>query len=603
MHDINKDILRNKINFGDIVLREFPPHKLRIIENKPINGLDTETLKGYSKLLADSTGDFLLDGDINDILYYLTKRKFENAYNFFFNLNYDTNAILKFLDKSQLVELKEENETYHNQYKIVYIPKKLLAISRGKHSYNYYDVAQFFNGSLNKNAKTYLDLDKYQNSYKEIDGAVLGNSLEFWENNIPMIIEYCINDCVLTKKLGELLHKTVKKAIGINPKTYMSKASLSKTYSKKIIKLPITQLLPNGVLNYSFNAYSGGRFEIIEKGNVGICSLFDIKSAYPYYIRNLIDINKGKWKFVKSLNENADLGYYLVKVSVKYNKISPISTYAKDYTLVYPIMDCFKYMTKNELLSYEKFIDYEVIDGWEFYAEEYIYPFRNFIDTLFELKNKTDKKDFKYSLYKILMNGEYGLFYEKIKQNDGTYKAGELFNPIYATEITANTKIQIFQKALEDINNVVGFATDSVLFKGKPDLKTGNNLGDWEMEKCGETLVLKSGMYKIGDKIQSRGMKKTENLKTPNGEFKNIIDYITKMPMLTSYPVTLNNPLSFRKVIQMHKKYSMDDINIFTPEIYNIDINKDIKRIWDSEFLGGFELLEKSINSSPLILA
>lgn len=603
MQDINTDILRNKISFKDIILREFPPHKLKMIDDKPINGLDTETLNGYCKLLADSTGDWLLDGNIDDILYFLTKRKFENSYNFFFNLNYDTNAIIKFLFKENLIELKEDNETRYNQYKIFYIPKKLLAISRGNHTYNYYDVAQFFNGSLNKNAKKYLKLDKYQKAYKEIDGAILGTSLEFWENNIPMIIEYCINDCILTKKLGELLHKTVKKAIGINPKTYMSKASLSKTYSKKVIDLPIIQTLNTGILNYAFNSYSGGRFEIIEKGNVGMCSLFDIKSAYPFYIRNLLDINKGKWKFVKSLNENADLGYYLVKVSVKYNKVSPISTYSKDYTLVYPIMDCYKYMTKNELLSYEKFIDYEIIDGWEFYADEYVYPFREFIDTLFELKNKTNKKDFKYSLFKILMNGEYGLFYEKIKQKNGTYKAGEMFNPIYATEITANTKIQIFNKANEDINNLVGFATDSVLFKGKPDLKIGNNLGDWELEKTGKTLVLKSGMYKIGNKLQSRGMKKTENLKTPNGEFKNIIDYIKKMPNLISYPVILNNPLTFRKVIQMHIKYSMDDINIFTPEIYEININKDIKRIWDSEFLGGYELLQKSIKSQPLILA
>jgi len=585
------------------ILREFPPHKLRIIDDKRINGLDTETLHGYCKLLADSNNDYLLDGNIDDILYFLTKRKFENAYNFFFNLNFDTNAILKFLDRDKLVELKDDNETFYKQYKIVYIPKKLLAISRGNHTYSFYDVAQFFNGSLDKNAKEYLGLDKYQKDYKEIDGAILGSDINYWNDNLPMIIEYCLNDCLLTKKLGELLHKTVKKAIGINPKSYMSKASLSKTYSKKVIDLPVTQILPNSVLNYAFNSYSGGRFEIIEKGNVGLCSLYDIKSAYPYYIRNLLDITKGKWKFVKSLNENADYGYYLVKVSVKYNTISPISTYAKDYTLVYPIMDCYKYMTKAELLNYEKYIDYEIIDGWEFYAKEYVYPFREFIDTLFALKNKTDKKDFKYSLFKILMNGEYGLFYEKIKQKDGTYKAGELFNPIYATEITANTKIQIFNLAQKDINNLVGFATDSVLFKGKPDIKTGNNLGEWDLENQDDTLVLKSGMYKIGNKIQSRGMKKTENLKTPHGEFKNIIDYIQKKPQLTSYPVILNNPLSFRKVIQMHKKYSTDDINIFTPEIYNIDINKDIKRIWESEFLGGYELLEKSIKSRPLILA
>ena len=35
---------------------------------------------------------------------------------------------------------------------------------------------------------------------------------------------------------------------------------------------------------------------------------------------------------------------------------------------------------------------------------------------------------------------------------------------------------------------------------------------------------------------------------------------------------------------------------------YNININRDFKRIWDSEFGNGKELFEREIDSNPLIL-
>lgn len=629
----NETIFGNRIDWDLIDIREYPPNKLTQSINKPINALDTETLNGYCKLLADSSDkdNYIYDYELYDYLYFMTKKKFEIAHNFFYNLNYDINAIIKYLPRQNITEIKDYNETQYEEFKLFYIPRKIFSIQRGKHSYNFYDVAQFFKGSLNKNAEKYLQLKKYQNSYKNIDGKILGSSRQYWEDNLEMIIDYCLNDCKLTKRIGELLNQTVIKTLDLYPKKYMSKATLTKDYLKKTVDLPNIQSLPTQPLVYAFNSYTGGRFEIIEKGNVGVCSLYDINSAYPYHFKNLIDINKGKWVKVSDMHDKAYYGYYLVKVDVHYNKISPISHYSKNGTLTYPILSCMKFMTKKEILNYEKYADIEIINGWEYYPDEIVFPFKDFIDKVYREKkrisclfNFTDdcKEDcnmcynhinykkitgfeygFEYDLFKILMNGGYGLFMEKIKQIDGRYKAGELFNPIYATEITSGTQIDIFNYAMQDINNVLGFATDSVLFRGKPDLPTGNLLGEWDLEKSDVGLILKSGIYKIGKKIQSRGMKKAENLKTPYGEFKDIFDYLTSMPNLTSYPVILHNPLTFSKVIQQHKKYSIDDINIFTDEIYNIEINKDLKRSWEDEFMGGYDLLERSIKSQPLILA
>lgn len=619
--------MEGNIPFDKIKIKRFKPKPLTKSIKQNVNALDTETLNGYCKLIADSNGNYYLNGNINDYLHYLMNRKFENHVNFFFNLNYDANAIIKHMNKENIMDLRRDNKTRIGDFKIFYIPKKVLSITKGHHTNKFYDVAQFFKGSLEKTAKRYLNLDKYQDNYKKIDGKILGSSLEYWDDNLDMIIDYCLNDCKLTKQLGELLIDTVYKSIKMYPNKYFSPASISEYHMRKTIDIPNILDIPNQVLAYSHNSYSGGRFEIIEKGNIGKCSLFDITSAYPNYMRNLIDINKGEWKKVTSLNENADLGYYLVKVMTKYNKhISPLNFYLNNM-LVYPHIDCYKYMTKKELLAYEKFIDYEIINGWEFYANEYIYPFKEFIDLCYTEKMRSDcefyynencrddclkcdnfkscnERSFEYDFWKIDMNGGYGKFYQKIKKQNGMYLAGKLYNPIYATEITSQTQIQVFEFAQHDLNNFVGFATDSCIFKGIPeiDMPKDKQLGKWNLEKSGLGLVLKSGMYQIDKDLKTRGMKKAHSLKTPFGDYNNIFDYIENKPDLKTYPVLLENPLSFKKVIQCCKKYKVEDINLFIPEKYNIDLNSDKKRNWENTNLTGNDILENSFTSKPLMM-
>ncbi len=626
------EILEGNIPFDKLIIKRFKPRKLDKDYRQEVKALDTETLKGYCKLLADSDGNYLLDGDIYTYLDYLSSLKFENKLNFFFNLNYDANALIKHMDRENIMDLRRINKTSIGKYNIFYIPKKVLSITKGHHTNKFFDVAQFFKGSLENVAKRYLNLEKYQDNYDKIDGKILGNSLEYWENNLDTIIDYCLNDCKLTKQLGELLINTVFKSIKMYPNKYYSEASISEFHMRKTIDIPNILNIDIQALRYAHNTYCGGRFEIIEKGNIGKCSLYDITSAYPNYMRELIDVNKGKWIKVNSMNENADLGYYLVKVLTKYNsKLSPLNYYLNNNMLIYPHIECYKYMTLKELLAYEKFIDFEIINGWEFHANEYIYPFKDFIDLCYGEKMRSDcyyyynddcrekclecktflsceemglERGFEYSFWKIDMNGGYGKFYQKIKKPDGKYYAGKLYNPIYATEITSQTQIQIYEFAQKDLPNFVGFATDSVVFKGKPDITVPKNkeLGKWNLEKEGLGLVLKSGMYQIDKDIKTRGMNRKHQLKTPFGEFKNIFDYIENQPSLLAYPVLLENPLSFKKVIQCCKKYSIEDINLFIPEKYNIDLNSDKKRTWERYDLTGNDILNNSYTSKPLML-
>ena len=71
---------------------------------KPINNVnsnvafDTETVKGRCFLISDSEGDFRNIDDLYALLCYLNQKKYRTTVNWFYNLEYDINAILKYLD-------------------------------------------------------------------------------------------------------------------------------------------------------------------------------------------------------------------------------------------------------------------------------------------------------------------------------------------------------------------------------------------------------------------------------------------------------------------------------------------------------------------------
>lgn len=490
------EIIKNPIDWNLIRLRKYPAHKMSRNIERQVFGMDSETLDGYAKLLALSNANGSIQSSKNiesfdDCLEFMTHKKLRQASIFFFNLNYDVNAIIKYLPEENLQELRETRETEYSGARLFYIPKKMLRISKGKKVYAFYDIAQFFQGSLESSGRRYLGAEKYQEDYGDIDGAILGTSPEFWENNLDMITRYCLNDCKITAGLGELLAKTLRESINLNANRYTSKASITKEYVQKGVNIPDIMEVPNQALKTFFNAYSGGRFEVLTKGYVGKCSLFDINSAYPEHIRTLPDITRGTWKKTRDLHEDALLGAYLVKMRTKYRKLTPIPLTLSSGVISYPVFEAGVYTTKDELIAYDDAIDYEIITGWEFWPDgEIIYPFKDYIERVYEFKNKADKDSYEYSLFKILMNSLYGCFYEKFIELDENGEkiilSGKFFNPIYATMITAKTRIQLYEYSKSNIDDVIGFATDSVIFKGEPELPISTKLGEWDKESVGQ---------------------------------------------------------------------------------------------------------------------
>jgi len=588
----------NSIPFDDLCIRQYPLRKLRLGKNHLIHAIDTETYKGYARLITNDLGDSLLSDSIDDYLGFLTKSCFKTAHSFAYNLRYDAQAILKYLPNDLLKELWTTSKTKYKDYKIKYVPKKVLSITLHKNRYAFYDIAQFFNMSLAEASKKYLQ--KVKNP-EFVDPVLLNTSKQYWKQNQEKIIRYCIIDSQLTQQLGQFLQSMLQKALNINPQNYVSVASLSKQYFRKKCVIPHIQKISRKVLMGAFNAYKGGRFEVLEKGNVGKCTLLDIKSAYSYEISKLIDVTKGDWLFTRKMNEEAYYGFYNIKLWVKWAHMLPIPFKRPIGVYCYPAGSWGTWITKQELLAYDPFIEYEIISGYEYYPKKIIYPFKEEILRCFNEKEKYDKSDFRYDLVKKIPNSLYGTFYEKHKTNKKWY-TGKMFNPVYASIITANTRIKVFKKAIELKNPTVAFATDSIIVKGRTPNTLKGCIGDWEKEAYGDTIILKSGIYKIRNKVKTRGMSKKTKVDTPYGKYDSIFDYIQDKPTLVIYPIKLVRPVSLGESLIKTKILSPRDINVWRDFPYRVNINIDFKRYFKTSFESGLEIFTKNIDSEPFIV-
>lgn len=586
----------NAISFRKLVNREYKVYTPRRLKNHPVNGLDTETYHGYAKIITDSYGEVHEVVGIEDVLKYLTTKKFRSHHNFFYNIRFDFQALMKYLPEEELKELYIKGKVVHGQYKISYIPRKMVSIIHARHTYKYYDLFPFFLMSLEKAAATLLGAKKNE---ENIDRPRLNVDIGYWKERYEDICKYCVSDSMLTQRLGVLLQDTYKKALGFPPQRYVSQANISKEYFSRKCEIPDIRKVDKKVKKYAFNCYHGGRFEILKKGWFDEVTLIDINSAYPYYISELTQCTNGKWSRVKEVDYDALHGYYLCEVDVPAYILPPFMVNASKSLKLFPRGKFGVFITKNEVEAYSKYVDIRVIHGYEFKSEDRSQPFKEAILKLYELKKETPKDDFRYDVYKKTSNSFYGSFYEK-REEKGKWIVGKMFNPLYAPEITADTRIQVYEEAQKWGDRNIGFATDSLIIEGKAEMDNHKRLGEFDVDAHGSGCILQSGIYEVAGEHKTRGMLKGTNIQKDGKEYEHIFDYIKQEPRREKYEWDIERPVNLGEAVRHHKKWSVEDINVWHTFHKSIDVNRDLKRVWHGKFKDGGELYEKHIDSSPI---
>lgn len=589
---------RRDIPFESLIPRRWVSHTLKPKSNHPIAAIDTETYHGYVKVLADSFGYHLYNPSVDDILKFLTEPRFKGHHVFAYVMEFDADAIIKMLPTENARLLYKTGKTVYHGYKLQYIKKKIFVItSPEKHVTRIYDLYQYFESTLDKALQKYLNVRKTDYPHRK----ELNDNISLYEREADTIISYCLDDARQAAELGNFLQENYKAEFSFNPRNYISKASLAKDLIRTRGYVPDIRKIPRGALKYAFYSYKGGRFEMLQRGRFFGAELYDLNSAYPDTMKDLIDDTLGQWKMVRAPGPHAYYGFYLCNVLIKPGHICPLAFYLADKLLYYPAGIGKTYLTKEEIIAYRKYVKVSVINGWEFYPSEIKYPFREYMNTLFKRKQELPKDDYRRDLVKKMLNSVYGATYEK-NPVEGGLLAGKLFNPVYASVITANTRIKVFLTAVRHEKNVIAFATDSILFDKPVNIPTSDKIGGWEKTYKGDAIVLRGGIYLFADEVKTRGMNRATKIIYKEKEYPNIFHVIRHHPCETIYEGSYKRLLRGKECMVRSKTLTKDDINTDHEFPTTFDINYDVKRNWAEKWKRGGDVILTSQQSTAKVL-
>jgi hypothetical protein len=574
-------------DFKKVILPKFG------FEDTPIRfkesvGIDTETLAGQPFLIADSFGRTLVPKDLWDLLEFLTWRKYEGKICWFWNKRYDFEGAISFLNEHDLRELYREGKTRYGIFKISYIPDKFFRISiprsRGHRSFTFYDLAQFYSDHLDNVARRLLGKSKAPIDYDRLE-----NDPDYVVENFANIQEACVQHATITKELGDLLiQKLIKHRIPIS-RPY-SKAYLAQRFFINECFIPFTR--DRKILEMGFDAYAGGWFEVFKRGHFDRLYEYDINSAYPYEISKLIGIDLGKWVFKKDLDLEATYGF--IKCRINLNRSPHPIRFKFDGENFYPLGKWDTTITLDEarfILDHE-IGSIEVKRACYYYPNTIKHPFNWAVRNLYEKRRSASDPTENY-LLKIVLNSIYGKFFQlnPSRKDEGRWQGGKLFNPIYASIITANVRLRILRAIVDDPDKAVGVHTDSVLSMEPLDIRLGDDLGDFQLKHKGEGIVLGSGIYQIlGQKRACRGFTRSLDL----------LELIERYPEADKFSIPQHRPIHLGEIITHSRKFTIDDLNRIETIPKVLDINFDRKRFWLGMFRRARDLLRVSHDSRPL---
>ena len=567
-----------------------------------ITSIDTETVHGFARILSTPYRTWL-GYDFEDSIHPLiidARKKLGKRF-FMFNLNFDCQAILKYLPLETLRELQKNHEVSYDKYDIFFIRNKLMKLRDydAKVTLSFYDVAQFYNFiGLDNASKQYLNDEKQHNSIisnviTHQDDWPQETMENYFINNFDIIGSYCKHDAILTQKLGYLVQDDIKELFNITMRNYSSKAKIAEkmTDLKEYPKFNI-DTAPG---RYAYYTFGGGIFDTWQRGIFDQITEIDISSAYPYWMIQLPNLRNGNFHKIENEDDILDTDYYGWVLAAFDCFMFPFKMgdiekwkgtydgreveFTKKYEKVYYANGKrYKPITLLEFNFLKKYGFKPILFNgyvWRQTSNQYKKPFE-WINHVYDLKQKYKPKrktDFKYSLCKIAMNGGYGKTVQKIG-----YPMMQNF--FYGSYITAPTRIQIMEMILDEKlqDKLISIATDGILIDGKFTLKNNTKgLGSWDTTYYDKCLMLGNGMYQLNGEEQKTALRGVTNKRDYD-----LISLIQKsrnktqiIPMAKKKrPVTLNMGINFINI------YTKDDINVFKTRNRIISIDSDKSKYW-----------------------
>lgn len=578
-HKIEKDKL-----FSNVKYKCFKRNtSIKLSKSIDVIGLDTEAFQdGECYMICTSEGDVYKREEFPSCFF---GRKYRNKNFVVWNLKYDSGALLQLLPFEILEQIRQENIGVFNGYEYELIGykrlriRKISASGRKNAGITIFDIMGFYNMSLQKASEIYLNNSKHDVEIAEINRD---NLQENWNT----LVKYCIQDCVLTKKLAELQINSFEK-MGIYTRSLISTAYISYQHFREVCNPPNMYYFWNyhkKVLDYAMKSYSGGKFEVTEKG-LDDYYCYDIVSAYPFEITKLPDLKNVKVEYSVRFSDEADFSFLDCEIDIPVSVNNP-SSIKKKGLCVYPVGVIRKVITGIEYKYFVRNGCYvKIFDCVNVYCKEHNYLFADEIHRLMEYKAKykEEKNDSMYNTTKVLLNSLYGKFVQLIWKN-GCWNAGDSWNPLYASYITAGCRVRITDYQ-NKYNSVVAVHTDSLISKEKLKIPKTKKLGVMSYEYEGSGVIVGSGVYQIGDKTKLRGF---------DSKLK-LIDLIDTNSSVINFDAVKFQ--SWKETI--FRGHSPEEINAINHIQKTMSIDFDHKRTWIDDYKTFSEIRERKVYSAP----
>lgn len=533
-------------------------------------GIDTEAdVYGRCFMIATSLGDVFRWEDFPACMF---SRRYRNKTFVAYNLKYDSGHFISWLPQENIRELWEKDSTKYECYKVKTIRYKMLRITRNKKdSITFYDMYNFYQGAGVKGSSSLDSVAENILGERKVDIETKKFRCKYIRDNWDKIGKYCIQDAVLVERLGNKIIKQFEEW-GIKPRALYSTAYVSYQYFYTHTNYVTVRRFWDKhrmLLDYALQSYNGGKFEVTRKGRDYYYE-YDIVSAYPYEIANLIDISTARVVYNEKYEPEAVYSFLKCLIEIPIDVYSPIAL-KWGAANIFPVGRVVKVITKNE---YEYMLSVgctiHIVDAYHMFTHSKIKPYRDEVLKLFEYKKQYKRSNNKllYHTIKILLNSLCGKFTQKIPTDTG-WKCSTCWNPIYAAVITANTRIMV-SRMQQLYPSVVAVHTDSVITTKKIDIPISKELGAWDFDAEGEGIIIGSGVYQVGDKSKYRGF----HTSTPLLELTKI-----KRSRRRMYG---SKSLTWREVA--FHGWDKEKINLFTTDDKWFNVRFDKKRLWINDY-------------------
>jgi hypothetical protein len=464
-------------------------------------------------------------------------------------------------------------------YKV--IANKYVQISRGKQYIVIYDIYQYYHGSLDYNANKYLGEGKDELETKSFTQAYVRDN---WER----ISKYCIRDCDLTARLAARLIKQLNEW-GMHVRKLYSTAHVSYSWFAAKCGHPSVEAFwkyDRRILDYAMQAYNGGKFEVCTKGASYLYE-YDIVSAYPYTISNLLDLRHCDIIWSRTYQRSVPYAFIDCTMSIPVQLPSPVAV--KQGSLnIYPVGIVRKVITLAEYdYLTQNGADVTIHNAVWLRPQKEVYPYKSEIERLVAMKQEYKHGDpLAYHTVKIILNSLYGKFVQLVEMADNKWRAGSSWNPIYGAIITAETRVKI-SDLQRRFPSVWAVHTDSVISDQPLPFAKSSQLGSLSYELEGQGILVGCGVYEIADKSAIRGVPSSVSLKELSERGGKTAD------------VSSLQPLSWRMALM--RNFEPDQINRWMEQLKSLRPNMDTKRLWLDDWSDWHEVTERQVLSAPRV--